>query len=104
MSTPSAPQAAEPGAASRRLQSLLIRGGGAPDVHVSLVAGGGHGTTPTVTEVEGSAPKWAGERVAVVEAVDRSGAAPELAGLKRAALEQGLSDRLVKKTRVRSKM
>jgi hypothetical protein len=28
---------AEPSAAQRRLQSLLIRGSGAPEVHVSLV-------------------------------------------------------------------
>jgi hypothetical protein len=39
-STPSAPSVAEPSAAPRCLQSLLIWGGGAPDVHVSLVAGG----------------------------------------------------------------
>jgi hypothetical protein len=44
-STPSVPPVAEPSAAPRRLQSLLIRGGGAPDVHVSLVTGGGHGPT-----------------------------------------------------------
>jgi hypothetical protein len=41
-SMPSASPAEEPSVAPRRLQSLLIRGGGAPDVHVSLVAGGGH--------------------------------------------------------------
>jgi hypothetical protein len=38
-SMPSAPPVAEPSAAPRHLQSLLIRGGGAPDVHVSLVTG-----------------------------------------------------------------
>jgi hypothetical protein len=37
-STPSAPPVAEPSAAQRPLQSLLIRGSGAPEVHVSLVA------------------------------------------------------------------
>jgi hypothetical protein len=37
------------GTAPWRLQSLLIRGGGAPDVHMSLVAGGGQGPTPAVT-------------------------------------------------------
>jgi hypothetical protein len=36
-STPSAPPVAEPSAAQRHLQSLLIRGSGAPEVHVSLV-------------------------------------------------------------------
>jgi hypothetical protein len=40
-STTSAPLMAEPSTAPRRLQSLLIRGGGAPDVHVSLIAAGG---------------------------------------------------------------
>jgi hypothetical protein len=39
-STPSGPPAAEPSVVPRRLQSLLIRGGGTPDVHVSLVAEG----------------------------------------------------------------
>jgi hypothetical protein len=103
-STQSAPQAAKPGAAPRRLQSLLIRGSRAPDVHVSLVADGGHGQTPTVAEVGGSTPEQAGERVAFAEAADRSGTAPESAGLKRAVPEQGSSGRPVKKARVRSKM
>jgi hypothetical protein len=53
VSTPSAPQEADSGAAPRRLQSLLIWGGGAPDVHVFLVAGGGQESAPTVAEVEG---------------------------------------------------
>jgi hypothetical protein len=96
-----------------RLQSLLIQGGGAPDVHVSLIVGGGQGPTSVVAGVGDSAPERAGERVAAVEAVDQSGAAPESAGLKRAAPEQGLkrgapeqdsSDRPVKKPRVHSKM
>jgi hypothetical protein len=112
VSTPSAPPVAEPSAAPRHLQSLLIRGGGAPDVHVSLVTGGGHGPTPTIVEARVSAPERAGESVATVEAVGRSGAAPEtagpkriapeMAGSKRAAPEQGSSDRLVKRARVRS--
>jgi hypothetical protein len=59
-STPSVPPMVEPSTALRRLQSLLIRGGGAPDVHVALVAGRGHGLTPTVAEVGGSAPERAG--------------------------------------------
>jgi hypothetical protein len=54
-----------------------------------------------------------GENVSVVEAAGRSGGAFETAdsrcatpeqGSKRAAPEQGMSDRLVKKARVRSKM
>jgi hypothetical protein len=56
-STPSVPPTAEPSAALRRLQLLLIRGGRAPDFHVSLVAGGGHGPTPVVMEVGGTAPE-----------------------------------------------
>jgi hypothetical protein len=40
MLMPSAVPTPEPSAAPRRLQSLLIRGGGAPDVHVPLIAGG----------------------------------------------------------------
>jgi hypothetical protein len=59
-SMPSAPPAAEPSAAPRRLQSLLILGGGAPDVHLSLVASGGHGPTPAVAEVGGTAPERVG--------------------------------------------
>jgi hypothetical protein len=49
-------------------------------------------------------PQQTGERVAAVEAADRSGAAPESAGSKRVAPEQGLSGRPTKKPRVRSKM
>jgi hypothetical protein len=56
VSTPSAPRAAELSAAPRRLQSLLIRGSGAPDVHVSLVAGGDHSPTPAVAEAGGQPP------------------------------------------------
>jgi hypothetical protein len=52
----------------------------------------------------GSAPEHAGERAVVVEAVDRSRAAPELAGSKRTAPEQGQSGRPMKKAQVRSKM
>jgi hypothetical protein len=57
VSTPSVAPVAEPNAAPRRLQSLLIRGGGAPDVHVPLITGGGHGLTPAVAEVGGTAPE-----------------------------------------------
>jgi hypothetical protein len=67
-STPSAPPVAEPSAAPRHMQSLLIRGGGAPDVHVSLVAGGGHGPTPAIEEAGGSAPERMGESDAAGEA------------------------------------
>jgi hypothetical protein len=109
----SAPLVAEPSAAPRHLQSLLIRGGGAPDIHVSLVTGGGHGPTPTVAEAGGTAPEHVGESVAAAEATGRSGVVPETVaskrtapeqGSKRAAPEQGSSDRPVKKARVRSKM
>jgi hypothetical protein len=88
----------------RRLQSLLIWGGGAPDVHISLVAGGGQGPTQVVAEVGRSAPERTGECIVPVEAADRSGAAPELAGSKRAALEQGSSGRPAKKSPMHSKM
>jgi hypothetical protein len=104
---------AEPSAAPRRLQSLLIRGGGAPEVHVSLVAGGGQGSPPAVAEVGGSAPERAREKAAAIEAAGQSGVAPESVGPRRTAPEQGskgaapelsLSDHPVKKARVRSKM
>jgi hypothetical protein len=56
---PSAAPVAETSTAPRRLQSLLIRGGRAPDVHVPLVAGGGHGPTLAVVEVGGQPPsEW----------------------------------------------
>jgi hypothetical protein len=84
--------------------SLLIWGGEAPDIQVSLIACGGQGPTSTVAEAGGLAPERAGVRVAAVEAADRSGAAPESASSKRAAPEQGLSGRPAKKPRVRSKM
>jgi hypothetical protein len=102
-STPSAAQAVDSGAAPRHLQSLLIRGGGAPDVHVSLVAGGGQGPTSAIAET-GGALERSGERIAAVKVADRSRTAPELAGSKRAALEQGSSGRPTKKSRARSKM
>jgi hypothetical protein len=57
-----------------------------------------------VAEVGGSTPEQLGERSAAVEAVDRSGVAPELAGSKRAAPEKGSSGRPAKKSQVRSKM
>jgi hypothetical protein len=40
-SMPSAPEEADSGAAPRRLQSLIIRGGGAPNVQFFLATGGG---------------------------------------------------------------
>jgi hypothetical protein len=112
-STPSVPQAAEPGAAPRHLLSLLIRGGGAPNVHVSLVAGGGHGPTSAIAEAGESPPERAEVCVAAGEAANRSGVAPEVAGSecaapeegsKRAAPESVLSSRLANKPQVRSKM
>jgi hypothetical protein len=71
----------------RRLQSLLIRGDRAPDVHVSLVTGGGQRPTPTVEEVRRPALEQSGECSAAVEVAGRSGAAPESAGTKRATPE-----------------
>jgi hypothetical protein len=65
-STPSALQEADSGVAPRRLQSLLIRGGRASDVHVSLVTNGGQGSTPAIAEVGGSASEQQGERFAAV--------------------------------------
>jgi hypothetical protein len=58
----------EPTATPRRLQSLLIWGGGAPEVHVSLVAGGGQGPSPAVVEAGGSAPERTREKAAAIEA------------------------------------
>jgi hypothetical protein len=102
--TPSAPQVVYSGTTPRHLQLLLIRGSGAPDVHISLVVGGGQRPTPAIPDAGGSAPERSGERIAAVEAADRSGAALELAGSKRAAPEQGSSGRPAKKSRVCSKM
>jgi hypothetical protein len=104
VSTPSAPQEADYGATPWRLQSLIIQGGGAPDVQVTLTAGGGQGLTPVVPEVGRTAPEQPGERSAVIEAAGRSEAAPESVGTKRATPEQGSSARPVKKSRVCSKM
>jgi hypothetical protein len=112
-STLSAVPVAELSVAPRRLQLLVIWGGGVPDVHVPVIAGEGHGPTPAVAEARGTAPERMGESVAAVEAAGRSGEAPETAdsrrdvpeqGSKRAAPKQGMSDRPVKKAWVRSKM
>jgi hypothetical protein len=62
------------------------------------------GFTPAVVDAGGSAPEQSEECVAVVEAVDRSGAAPELAGSKRVDPKQGSSGRSTKKSRLCSKM
>jgi hypothetical protein len=80
VSTPSAAPVAEPSSAQRCLQSLLIWGGGAPDFHVPLIAGGGHGPTPAIAEAGGTAPERMGESVATVEAtktVDSRRVVPE---------------------------
>jgi hypothetical protein len=103
-SMPSAPLVVEPSAAPWCLQSLLIQGGGAPDVHMSLVAGGGHDPSLAFAGAVEPAPEQVGERVSAVEAVDRSGTAPELVGSNRTAPKQGSSGRPVKKALVRSKM
>jgi hypothetical protein len=112
-STPSTALVVEPSAAPWCLQSLLIQGGGAPDVHVSLIAGGGHSPIPAVAEAGETAPERTGENVAAGEAADRSREAPGTAHSRRAVPEQcskraapgqGMSDLPVKKARVRSKM
>jgi hypothetical protein len=104
---------AERSATPQRLQTLLIRGGGVPDVPLSLVTGGGHGPALVAAEAGGTAPKRTGESVAAVEAAGRSGAALEMAGPRRAVPkqgskcatpEQGTPDCPVKKAWVRSKM
>jgi hypothetical protein len=66
--TPSVPPVAEPSAAPRCLKSLLIRGSGALEVHVSLVTGGAQGPPPAVVEVGGSASERAREKAAAIEA------------------------------------
>jgi hypothetical protein len=80
---------------------------------VPLVAGEAHGPNPAVAEAGGTAPEQMGENIAAVQVAGRSGEAPETTcsrcvvpeqGSKRAAPEQGMSDRPVKKARVRSKM
>jgi hypothetical protein len=57
-----------------------------------------------MVEVGRIACEQSGEHSAAVEQVGKSRAAPESVGTKRAAPGQGLSDRLVKRSRVRSKM
>jgi hypothetical protein len=79
MSTPSAVPVAEPSASPQRLQSLLIRGGGGPNVHVPLIAGGGHSPSPAIAEAGETAPEGMSENVAAVEAAYRSREAPETA-------------------------
>jgi hypothetical protein len=113
-STLSAPQGAISSTAPQRLQSLVIRGGGAPDVHVSLYAGRGQGPASDVAEVERTKPKPLRAHNTALEPVGRSGPAPESAerrgpafesvGAKRTAPEQGLSDRPVKRACVCSRM
>jgi hypothetical protein len=88
-STPSAVPVAEPIAAPWRLQSLLIRGGGAPDVHVPLIAGGSHGPSPAAAEAGGTALEQMGENVAAVEAAVQRRDAPKTADSSRAVPEKG---------------
>jgi hypothetical protein len=102
------------GASLRRLQSFIIRGGGAPDVKVSLPGGGGQELTSDAAEVGRIALEQPRERTVVLESAGRSGPAPELAehrdpafesvGVKQTAPEQGSSDRPTKRTGVYSKM
>jgi hypothetical protein len=85
VSTPSAPQEADSGAAPRRLQSLIIQGGGAPDIQVSLAAGGLQEPTSAMAEVGRIAPEQPRERSATIKAAGRKVAAPESVGTKRVA-------------------
>lgn len=73
-------------------------------MQVSLASGGGQRLSPAALEVEGISLEQPGECSAAVEAAGRSERAPESVGTKSAAAEQGSSDRLVKKYRVRSKI
>jgi hypothetical protein len=57
-----------------------------------------------MAKVRGSALEQLVERNAAGKVADRSGEAPESAGSKRAAPEQGSVGRPTKKSRVRSKM
>jgi hypothetical protein len=57
-----------------------------------------------MVEVGWIAPEQPGEYSAAVELMGRSGAAPESVGTKSAAPELGSSDRLMKRSHVRSKM
>jgi hypothetical protein len=102
-STPSVPQGADSGTTPRRLQSLIIQGGGAPDVHVPLPAGGGQGPASDVAEVGRTAPESV-ERSVVLELAEHREPASESVGAKRAAPENGSPGRPVMRTRVRSKM
>jgi hypothetical protein len=104
VSTSSAPQEVDSSAAPRCLWPLIIRGGGALDVQVSLAACGGQGLTLAMAEVGRSAPEQPRERNAVVEVAGLSGAALESVGTKRATPEQGSSGCPMKKSQVRSKM
>jgi hypothetical protein len=64
--TLSAPQEADPGAAPRRFQSLIIRGGGALDVQVSLTAGRGQGPSLSAAEVRRTIPEQPGAHSATL--------------------------------------
>jgi hypothetical protein len=113
-STPSMPHEAYSSTAPRCVQSLIIRGSRAPDVQVSLPAGGGQGSTFAAAEVRRIAPEHLGEHSTAIVPAGRSGAAaesakhqgpaPELARAKRSAPEQGPPDRPAKRTQARSKM
>jgi hypothetical protein len=105
---PSTLEEADSGAASRCLQSLIIRGGEALYVQVSLPASGGQGPTSIMAEVGRIAPEMPGERSTAIVLAGKSGPAPESAerqgpasesvGAKRAVLEHGSSDRPAKRT------
>jgi hypothetical protein len=100
--TLSVPQGVDTSAVPQRLQSLVIRGGGAPDVHVPLSAGGSQRPTSDAAEVGRTASEPTRERNTTLKPAGRSGPAPEsaecrgppseLVGAKRTTPEQGSLD------------
>jgi hypothetical protein len=75
-STPSVPQGASTSIPSQSLQSLVIRGGGALDVHVPLSVSGSQGPASNAAEVGRTAPVQLGVRSTIPEPQGRSGQTP----------------------------
>jgi hypothetical protein len=84
--------------------SRYLSGAAEPRIFTFPSSSAGPGANPDYRRGRRSAPEWSVERIAAVEAPDRSGAAPELAGSKLAAPEQGSSGRPTKKSQVHTKM
>jgi hypothetical protein len=93
---------------------VVIRGGGAPEVHVPLSDGGNQRPSSDAAEVGWIVPEPPRERSATLEhegrsglaseSVERRGLAFESVGAKQSGPEQGSSDRLVKRVRICSSM